>query len=234
VGSGIWWGLTVKLAAMIHGIRIEVTGDEIPEKENAVLICNHQQTTDIVFLLYLALQKGRQGDMLWFVKDSLKYVPGIGWGMWFFDSLFVKRQWTLDQGPIKGTRLTPDKLKRVQNSATRRGKVPLKHLMTPHSRGFNATLSGLGDYLDAVYDVTIGYEVGVPTLWQYIGGLAPVAHFHIRRFPMKSLPEESGERTKWLQAQFEIKDQLLDEFFKEQKFAPVKEAASRAGGTFQA
>jgi 1-acyl-sn-glycerol-3-phosphate acyltransferase len=238
VGSGIWWGLTVKLATSINNARIEVTGDELPRKENAILVCNHQQMTDIAFLLFLAVQKGRAGDMIWFVKDSLKYVPGIGWGMWFYDNLFVKRRWARDQSPIKatflriieydiplwivlfaeGTRITSDKLLRAQSIATRRGKSPLKHLLNPHTRGFEATVCALRRHLDAVYDITIGYERGVPSLWQYICGSAPVAHFHVQRHAIKDLPEEAGDLAKWLRLRFEEKDSLLDRFHQEGGF----------------
>lgn len=43
------------------------------------------------------------GDMKWMVKDIIKYVPGVGWGMLFLDCIFVKRDWTTDKESIRKT-----------------------------------------------------------------------------------------------------------------------------------
>ena len=77
-----------------------ISGDELPQTENAVVIANHQSMTDVQALFLLARKAGRLGDLKWFVKNSLKYVPGIGWGMVFLDCLFVKRDWTADRRRI--------------------------------------------------------------------------------------------------------------------------------------
>jgi hypothetical protein len=34
---------------------------------------------------------------------------------------------------------------------------------------------------------TIGYEIGVPTLWQYITGACREIHLHVRRIPIEKL-----------------------------------------------
>ena len=58
---------------------------------------------DITFLMDFAYRKGRLGDMKWMVKDIIKYVPGVGWGMLFLDCIFVKRDWTTDKESIRKT-----------------------------------------------------------------------------------------------------------------------------------
>ena len=95
--ANFWWGWCVSAARLLHGVRIEVTGDPVPDRENALVLANHQQMPDITFLMFCARSKDRLGDMKWFVKDLIKYVPGVGWGLLFLDCPFVKRNWAADR-----------------------------------------------------------------------------------------------------------------------------------------
>ena len=76
------------------------TGDEVPDRENVILVSNHQEMVDIPVLFSFAYAKRRLGDMKFFAKDIIKYVPGFGWGLLFLDCLFVKRNWTSDKEKI--------------------------------------------------------------------------------------------------------------------------------------
>jgi 1-acyl-sn-glycerol-3-phosphate acyltransferase len=228
-----WWGWCVTGAEKLHGTRIHVTGDPIPPQENAFVVANHQQMADITFLMFLARSKGRLGDLKWFVKKPLKYVPGVGWGMAFLDCLFIERKWTTDRASIErtferivnekvplwlvsfveGTRVTERKIAESRDYARRRDLPDLRHVLVPRTKGFVATVQGLRSHLDAVYDVTLGYVGGVPTLWQYTKGFAHEAHLHVRRFPIASLPEADHELTEWLVEIFAEKDALLDHYY---------------------
>ena len=90
--AGSWWWLCDWLAER-WGISIEISGDDLPERENVMVIANHQAMTDINVLFRPARRLKRIGDLKWFVKDIIKYVPGIGWGMIFLDCIFLKRDW---------------------------------------------------------------------------------------------------------------------------------------------
>ncbi len=228
-----WFGLCVKVGRVVHGVKLELTGDPVRTGENAVLVVNHQEMTDIAFLFMVALEGERLGDLKWFVKDAIKYVPGVGWGLFLLDNLFVKRRWAADKDSIEavfarlkrneipfwlvlfaeGTRVTEEKLVRSRRIASKKNMKPLSHLLMPHTKGFVASLQGLGDRLDAVYDITIAYEKGVPTLGQYIVGFVERAHIHVKRFDAKELPAGNQALSLWLNQRFEDKDALLDEFF---------------------
>ena len=232
-GANTWWGWCVSCARMLHETRVVLSGDDVPPRENVVLVSNHQEMADILYLLFFARMKERLGDMKWFVKDVLKYVPGVGWGMLFLDCVFVKRDWARDAASIQhtftrivqgqvplwlvsfseGTRITPAKLAAAQRYANDHGLYIPQHTLVPRPRGFVASIQGLRGHLDAVYDVTIGYVGGVPTLWQYARGLAPVAHLHVRRFPISQLPGEPDALAGWLRAVFQQKDALLERFY---------------------
>jgi len=188
-----------------------------------------------------ARSKKSLGDLKWFVKDVLKYVPGVGWGMLFLDCLFIKRDWTEDRGYIhkvfekilkyrvplwlmlfsEGTRIRPAKVVKSQQFASERGFQPLNHVLFPRTKGFVATVQTLRGHLDAVYDVTIGYVDGVPTLWQWIKGYVKKVNVHVRRFSIKELPEEGEALASWLIDLYREKDARLDAYYKEGTFPPI-------------
>ena len=233
---GFWWGQCVT-GAVIYGIKPVITGDELPREENAVLIANHQDMADIPFLFFIAKSIGRIGDMKWYVKDILKWTPGIGWGMWFIDCIFVKRDWHKDKANIdktfaslttgnvptlvisfvEGTRIRPHKIEKAKSFAVKQGIQAFDHVLIPRAKGFSATISGMRDHIDAVYDVTIGYEKGVPTLWQYMKGYVKSAHLHVKRCTIKSLPESDENLKEWLMLRFSEKDQRLAYFYESGK-----------------
>jgi 1-acyl-sn-glycerol-3-phosphate acyltransferase len=236
--ADLWWGQCVTLSRAVNGAHLVLTGDSIPPRENAIVVANHQQMPDITFLMIFARSKGRLGDLKWFVKDQLKYVPGIGWGMVFLDCPFVKRDWASDASSIErtfskflreriplwliifaeGTRFSPEKLERSRDFALKNGLRPTKHVLQPRTKGFVASVQGLREHVDAVYDITIGYKQGVPTLWQYIKGLSTVSHLHLHRVPMAKMPQTDDELTRWLLDRYQEKDRLLDHFYRHGSF----------------
>ena len=185
-----------------------------------------------------AKSKGRLGDMKWIVKDPIKYVPGVGWGMLFLDCIFVKRDWTKDRESIRktfarlrdndvpvwllsfseGTRITPAKLEKSQQYAREHGLFTPRHVQVPRTKGFLATMEGLRDHVDAVYDLTLGYEEGVPTLWQYVKGYAPRAHLHVKRHAIDTLPQDAEALSAWILDRFQEKDELLEHYYQHGAF----------------
>jgi len=234
-----WWGGCVVVGKLVNGTRLVVTGDDVPVAENALLVVNHQQMPDIHALMCLARPKERLGDLKFFVKHALKWIPGMGWGMQFLGFPFVRRNWASDRALInrtfetilreqipvwlvsfaEGTRSTPDKMRANAVWAADRGIEPFRHLLVPRSKGFVATIKGLRGHLDAVYDITIAYENGVPTLWQDILGCVKRIHLHVERVPMAALPESDEELRDWLFARFRVKDELLEHFYTTGSFA---------------
>lgn len=240
--ANTWWGTCVLASKWIYGIRLIMTGDPIPVRENAIIFANHQQMPDIVALMLFAWTKSRLGDLKWFVKDPIKYVPGVGWGMLFLDCLFLKRNWDSDEGKIRrtfakfrnqhipiwlisfseGTRLKPGKLAKSQEYARAQGLPVPQHTLVPRTKGFVASVIGLRDYATAVYDVTIAYEGGVPSLWQYTCGWSRRIHMHVRRYEIRRLPNSDKELSAWLRQRFVEKDALLEGFFEKGRFLEAR------------
>ncbi len=233
-----WWGLCVIAAERFNGTRVLVSGEDVPEHENALLVANHQNMPDITALMAYARSKRRLGDLKFFVKHAIKWVPGIGWGMQFLSCPFLRRDWDRDRERVRrtfaalvderipmwlvtfaeGTRGTPEKIRASAEWALERGLEATRHVQLPRTKGFVATVEGLGDHLNAIYDVTIAYVDGVPTLWQYITGQVRQVHLHVRRFPVETLPRVEGELKQWLYDRFQEKDALLEHFYAHGRF----------------
>ncbi|EKD41275.1 MAG: hypothetical protein ACD_73C00783G0003 [uncultured bacterium] len=233
--ANIWWGWCDLWADKICGIKIITTGDKLPLRENSIVVLNHQRMVDIPVIFRLARAKDRLGDLKWFVKDILKYLPGIGWGMLFLDCLFVKRNWLADQAYIhktfeninqnhipcwlmtfaEGTRFTPAKKERCHKFALERGHKPLHHVLIPRTKGFVVSVMSLKGHVKAVYDFTIGYtNHHLPTVWQWFKGEVKSVHLHVRRFSIDDLPVGEEALSKWLIQLFGEKDELLAGFYK--------------------
>lgn len=240
--ANLWWGACVVCAERFNRTRLVISGDPVPERENAVVIANHQQMPDITAIMAFARSKRRLGDLKFFVKHAIKWFPGIGWGMQFIDCPFVRRNWTTDKNRIlktfdtlvrdrvplwmvsfvEGTRATPDKIAASREWARERGMTLYEHVLVPRTKGFAATVEGLGEHVTAVYDITIGYVDGVPNLWQYIGGAVRQIHLHVRRFEVDELPRLEADLQRWLLDCFAEKDRLLAQFYATGAFAPPR------------
>lgn len=226
------WGIWVWMAYVQNKITVRITGDALPKQENALLICNHQTIADVMVLMCLGSRCGRLPDMKWFVKDIIKYVPGPGWGMRFLDCIFVKRDWGRDKDAIEalfgkyarnhipvfvvsfleGTRRTDKKMRQSQAFAARNGLYEPRRTLVPRTKGFVASVTGLRDHLDAVYDVTIGYPERVPSLVDCFACRVPHVEIHVQRHPMDTLPDTREALTTWALSRFEEKDRRLIAF----------------------
>lgn len=82
---------------------VTYTSVRLLQRENALLICNHQSAVDTVMLLAWAEKTRRVGTVRFFVKDVLKYLPGRALGMYLLDGIFLKRDWQGDKDKLQRT-----------------------------------------------------------------------------------------------------------------------------------
>jgi 1-acyl-sn-glycerol-3-phosphate acyltransferase len=238
-----FWGLCVAAARRLYGVRVRLCGDPLPAAENAIVILNHQGMADIPVLLDLAAGTERLGDLKWFAKDVIKWAPGVGWGLLFIDCIFLKRNWAADQDSIEatfhrlladqvpcwivsfveGTRIRPAKHAASRRYAEEHRLPPLEHLLLPRTKGFTATVTGMRDHVQAIYDCTVGYVEGVPTLWQWIQGRMPVVNCHLRRIEIAELPHDRTALSAWLVERWQIKDRRLAHYYQTGSF-PISDA----------
>ena len=233
------WGWWIIQAEVDHKIHIRFTGDPIPARENALVVANHQSVVDVLVLICFAWRVRRLGDVKWFVKDVVKYIPGLGWGMQMLDCVFVKRDWDKDGDHInrlfrkyraneipmflvsflEGTRKTPAKYQSAVKFAQSRNIHVPKHTMVPRTKGFTATVNGLRDHLDAVYDVTIGYGEGdAPSLIDAFGGDVDRIDIHVTRHSIDDLPRTDEGLSDWVFESYVRKDGLLETLAQDKAF----------------
>jgi 1-acyl-sn-glycerol-3-phosphate acyltransferase len=248
------WGLWVVMAEHLVRTEIRFTGDPIRKGENALVLPNHQTMADVMVLLSYGWRSARLGDMKWFVKDVVKWVPGPGWGMVFLDCIFLKRNWAQDRNEIarlfgkfkaenipmflvsflEGTRKTPVKYERSVQFARERGLPVPRHTLVPRTKGFVATMTGLREHLHAVHDVTIAYHGPIPTLMDCFSGTVRRIDVHLRRYPTADLPTDEAALTEWIRRRFEEKDDLLEQHRTQGSFpGDVQSGPVRPGDWFR-
>ncbi len=223
------WGWWVLLAEVQNNIEVRITGDRVPMRENAFVTANHQSIADIMVLFCFSWRCGRVGDIKWFVKDVLKWLPGPGWGMYMLNCVFLKRNWARDKADVmalfsrfkqrnipvflvsflEGTRITSEKLKAAQAFASERGMFVPQRTLVPRTKGFVATLHGLGDHLDAVYDLTLGYPDGVPSLGDCFLRKVRRVDIHVKRYPISDFQGSDADLNAWVFERYREKDQLM-------------------------
>lgn len=158
------------------------------------------------------------------LKESLKRIPVIGWGMQFAQFIFLKRKWEQDKPRLaahlqrfnklkdpmwlmmfpEGTNLAPSTRDASKAWAGKNGIKDMQHTLLPRSTGLHFILQELSKTVDYVYDCTIAYE-GVPrgefaqdifTVGaSYFGGKPPKSvNMYWRRFAISSIPLEDTKK----------------------------------------
>lgn len=191
--------------------------------ERLVLIANHQIYTDWLYLWWVAYCNGMHGRLYIILKESLKHIPVLGWGMQFSQFIFLKRNWEKDKPSMakalqrlnkkanamwlllfpEGTNLAPSTRERSSEWAKKNKIKDTQHLLLPRSTGLQFCLQELRQTVDYVYDCTIAYE-GVPrgeyaqdifTLKAaYLEGRPPKSvSMYWRRFKISTIPIDNDK-----------------------------------------
>ncbi|XP_020238518.1 1-acyl-sn-glycerol-3-phosphate acyltransferase PLS1 isoform X1 [Cajanus cajan] len=123
-------------------------------KEHALVISNHRSDIDWLVGWVLAQRSGCLGSTLAVMKKSSKFLPVIGWSMWFSEYLFLERSWAKDESTLKsglqqlrdfplpfwlalfveGTRFTQAKLLAAQEYAASAGLPIPRNVLIPRTK----------------------------------------------------------------------------------------------------
>ncbi|KAK8609263.1 hypothetical protein V6N13_025569 [Hibiscus sabdariffa] len=201
-------------------------------KEHALVLSNHRSDIDWLVGWVLAQRSGCLGSTLAVMKKSSKFLPVIGWSMWFSEYLFLERSWAKDENTLKaglqrlrdfpqpfwlalfveGTRFTQAKLVAAQEYATSQGLPIPRNVLIPRTKGFVSAVSHMRSFVPAIYDVTLAIPKSSPspTMLRLFKGQSSVVHVHIKRHLMKELPETDEAIAQWCKDLFVEKDKLLD------------------------
>lgn len=201
-------------------------------EENAIILMNHHYELDWLYCWMVADRVGMVGNCRSFIKDSLKYLPILGWAGNFNDDLYIKRNLEKDKNRMQrklkeltefpypvwlhlfpeGTRYTKQKYIASQEFAKSRGLPQLEHHLIPRTRGFTFTIANIDKKkMPTIYDLTMVAGLGSsapPTLTSLIMGRKTEAVVVIRKIPIDTIPEGEDEGSQWMMDLFKDKDQL--------------------------
>ncbi|XP_057815530.2 1-acyl-sn-glycerol-3-phosphate acyltransferase 2 [Cryptomeria japonica] len=250
------WSELVWLVTWWAGVKIRVYTDadtwKLMGKEHALLVCNHRSDIDWLVGWVLAQHFGCLGSARAIMKKSSKFLPVVGWSMWFSEYVFLERNWSRDEATLKsgfqrlkdfprpfwlglfveGTRFTTAKLLAAQEYATSTGLPVPRNLLIPRTKGFVSAVGNLRSFVPAIYDITVAIpkEEPSPTMLRLLKGQPSVMHVHIKRQVMDDLPRTDEGVAQWCRDAFVSKDDLLDKHklantFGEELYQPMQRRA---------
>ncbi|EGD77789.1 hypothetical protein PTSG_08879 [Salpingoeca rosetta] len=234
--SVLWFYFVCGLFELATSIRLRVAMDPAcRENERAIVIANHHCHIDWYPLLCLLARLAQLDHTRILLKDSLKRAPIYGWGFQCFLYIFLARRRDRDLGWIdwvlsylhkqkepsslmifpEGTDYSPENLDKSNAFTRERGLKSYKHVLHPRIKGLQAILAHRHQF-DALYDCTIAYqyfaedEPPMEAAFVY-GRYPPCISIHVKRFPIKDIPESADKLQDWCIQRFVEKDALLDE-----------------------
>ncbi|KMZ74557.1 1-Acylglycerol-3-Phosphate Acyltransferase [Zostera marina] len=239
------WLQLVWLVDWWAGVQVIVYADDETfqsmGKEHALVIANHRSDIDWLVGWVLAQRSGCLGSTLAVMKKSIKFLPVIGWSMWFSEYFFLERSWSKDETTLKsglqrlkdfprpfwlalfveGTRFTKAKLLGAQEFAASQGLPIPRNVLIPRTKGFVTSVSNMRKFVPAIYDMTVAIpkDSPSPTMLRILNGKSSVVHVYMKRHVMKDLPESDEGVAKWCKDIFVAKDSLLDKHFADGSFA---------------
>jgi lysocardiolipin and lysophospholipid acyltransferase len=242
VASDSWYRFVTFMMERWNGIRLRVSGDELPDDESALLISNHPSEADWFFSWCLSWRYNSCGNVKIAIKKEFQYLPGLGWSIDNLDYIYLSRKWEHDEAQLhhslqsfiddkfrlwllifpEGTDFTDAKQKRSWEYADKTGGIPkYKHLLCPRTKGFTLTAAKLHPAIDAIYDMTIQFpNCEKPSFWTAVSGTSPhIVNIHIKRHPIATVPKTEEALKDWCFERFKEKDELL-EYFKQHDHFP--------------
>jgi len=212
-----WWWFSFAAACVegVGGVEYEVVGDDVAgaRDRTVLVICNHHCRLDWLFLWPVCARHGRCGALHITLKDSLKHVPLFGWAMQAFGFCFLSRvDRASDVEGIRkslgargedvyallfpeGTDLSPSNSAKARAyGSTLDPPRRFERVLVPRAAGVAAAIEAFGDRLDAIYDVTLAYDVAArpyarPDERGLVGGAFPnVARVRVDRVARGDLP----------------------------------------------
>ncbi|KAG5519783.1 hypothetical protein PMAC_000056 [Pneumocystis sp. 'macacae'] len=143
-----------------------------------ILIGNHQISTDWLYIWWIAYIRRIHDGIYIVLKDSLRKIPIVGWGMKTFGFIFLSRSWSKDRHKLEnhlehlslqnesmllllypeGTNFSPNTKPKSVIYAKKKGLPILDYVLLPRIKGLYLCLRYLSKSTKYLYNCTIGYE----------------------------------------------------------------------------
>ncbi|KAG7022083.1 1-acyl-sn-glycerol-3-phosphate acyltransferase 2 [Cucurbita argyrosperma subsp. argyrosperma] len=230
-----WWA----------GAKVELYTDQatfqLLGQEHALVLCNHRSDIDWLVGWVLAQRAGCLGSALAIMKKEAKFLPVIGWSMWYSDYIFLERSWAKDESTlessfqslmdfpmpfwlalfVEGTRFTQQKLLASQEYAASRGLPVPRNVLIPRTKGFVSAVNHMRSFVPAIYDCTVATSPkdNPPTLLTLFRGQSFVVKLQVKRHEMQELPVTPDGISQWCKDLFVTKDTLLEKYMTKNSFS---------------
>ena len=242
----LWASINHATLTIINPLEWQIEGGEALTQQGWYLvICNHQSWADIVVLC--SVLRNRIPMPKFFLKYELLYVPFVGLACWALDMPFMRRyskEYLAKHPEKKGQDLqtTRRSCAKFQHTPTtvvnyvegtrhcydkaKNRRSPYQHLLSPKSGGIAYTLAAMGEQFEYVVDVTLAYPDNIETPFRDMltGKLTRIV-IKIEMIPMAQVPQGDyfnqpsfkREFQTWLSGRWKIKDQYLDNLYRDEK-----------------
>jgi 1-acyl-sn-glycerol-3-phosphate acyltransferase len=214
----------------VVGIRWNQPALNLKPDGTYIVLANHTSWSDIL-LIQSVIVGGEAGPgplLKFLVKRELAFIPILGLVFWAYDFPLLRRTsrageddatrrqrdlqavrdacQAVRESPAammnfaEGTRSTPEK-RASQES-------PYQFLLAPRVGGFHALVEGVGDEIEGVIDLTLGYPAPV-SFWAFLSGGFPPVQIGAVLFERGDLPGSREEAALWLSARWDEKDRRI-------------------------
>lgn len=177
--------------------------------------------------------------------------------MQFAMFIFLKRNWEMDEKYLQdildyflkmkcplqllmfpeGTDFGPHSLAKSEEYAMKHNLPVYKHVLHPRLRGFTYCAERLRKEgsLHAIYDVTVGYRGNLCQSESDIllGKFPNEVHFHMKRYPIGTIPESIDSLEKWCIQRWVDKEETLEQFYKGCQLYQTQEEKRRENDTWR-
>lgn len=182
--QSVWVGVT---SACFPTTQLDITG-ELPSDPTrpVIIIANHQVDADWWYIWQAARHHESAGNIKIVLKEQLKFVPIIGWGMRLFEFLFLKRSIDHDAKHIKaymdslidddfpfwlvifpeGTTIHTEYVTKSRAFAEKTNRPKFNHVVLPRTAGLQVILDAVEKVQPDIYDLTLAfpsYSGEIPT-----------------------------------------------------------------------
>ncbi|KAI8828439.1 hypothetical protein BC829DRAFT_412191 [Chytridium lagenaria] len=198
----LFGSLMTIITYLLCPVELVMYGDHasLRNDERVILTSNHQTLVDWWYIWLLGWSKGAHGDIRIILKDSLKWVPIVGWGMQFFEFIFLSRRIQVDEPRLRSSMVKIRSLipssKTSQNTpyhhrgflsgsssslkapkiqrVRRKNNIPLnlrpKHTILPRSTGYRICLEELVGRVESRESETLGLPPAITTIYDITVG----------------------------------------------------------------
>ncbi|KAI1292493.1 1-acyl-sn-glycerol-3-phosphate acyltransferase delta [Halotydeus destructor] len=241
----------VALAEWVGGSRVRLyfadeQSEKMAGKELAIFVINHRYEVDWLWFWmamdkYHTLHKSKV-----IMKQPTRWLPVLGWAMYFSDYIFLARDWKRDRSnlgqgldqllqyscPIhitlscEGTRFTKKKHEASTEFAQSTGCPSYRHHLVPRGRGFVHCIQHLANKkaIKAVYNIQLAFHdshnKGNPYTMASILTCRPLSgDVYVERIPIENIDVSSESAiSDYLMAIFKKKDDLMDYHLEHARF----------------